>query len=88
MSASGESVIEYPLVTEKAMNAMDFDNAIQFVVSLDATKGRIASEIEDRYEFTVASVNTQVTPKGKKKAVVTLEEEDAAEQIASRIGVF
>ena len=30
------SVIEYPWVTEKAMNQMDFDNKLQFVVDLDA----------------------------------------------------
>jgi len=84
----GDSVIEYPIVTEKAMDAMDFDNAIQFIVSLDATKGEVADEIETRYDFAVTSVNTQVTPDGNKKAVVTLEDEDAAEEIASRIGVF
>ncbi|WP_101294437.1 50S ribosomal protein L23 [Halegenticoccus soli] len=82
------SVIEHPLVTEKAMNEMDFDNKLQFVVHLDAGKSEIQSEIESRYDVTVTKVNTQVTPKGTKKATVTLGEDDDATEIASRIGVF
>ena len=82
------AVIEYPLVTEKAMDGMDFDNQIQFVVALDATKPDVRAEIEERYDFEVSNVTTQVTPDGQKKATVTLVEEGAAEDIASRIGVF
>jgi large subunit ribosomal protein L23 len=81
-------VIEHPLVTEKAMNEMDFDNKLQFIVHLDATKDEVRDEVESRYEVTIDKVNTQVTPKGKKKATVRLSEEDDAQEIASRIGVF
>jgi large subunit ribosomal protein L23 len=82
------SVIEHPLVTEKAMNQMDFDNKLQFIVHIDAHKSEIVDEIESRYEVTIQKVNTQVTPKGKKKATVTLGEDDDAQEVASRIGVF
>ena len=82
------NVIEHPLVTEKAMNEMDFQNKLVFVVHLDATKPEIRDEVEDRYEVTVTNVNTQVTPKGKKKATVSLSDDDDAQEIASRIGVF
>lgn len=82
------SVIEHPLVTEKAMNQMDFDNKLQFIVHMDATKPEIVSEVEDRYEVEIVKVNTQVTPKGKKKATVRLGEDDDAQEVASRIGVF
>ncbi|WP_266078300.1 50S ribosomal protein L23 [Haladaptatus caseinilyticus] len=82
------SVIEYPWVTEKAMNEMDFDNKLQFIVSLDATKPEIRDEIEERYEVTIEKINTQVTMKGKKKATVALSDDDDAQDVASRIGVF
>ena len=82
------SVIEYPWVTEKAMNQMDFDNKLQFIVDLDAEKPEIRDEIEDQYEVTVRSINTQVTMNGDKKATVTLSEDDDAQEVASRIGVF
>lgn len=82
------SLIHHPLVTEKAMNEMDFENRLQFVVDLDATKPEIKEEVESRYEVTVTSVNTMVTPQGRKKAIVALSEADDAQEIASRIGVF
>ncbi|MFC7046582.1 50S ribosomal protein L23 [Halobacteriaceae archaeon GCM10025711] len=82
------TVIDYPLVTEKAMNLMDFDNKLQFVVDLDATKPEIREEVERRYDVTVDDVNTMVTMKGQKKAIITLSADDDAQEVASRIGVF
>ena len=82
------SVIEHPIVTEKAMDEMDFGNKLQVLVDLDATKSEVREEVQDRYEVTVEKVNTQVTPKGTKKATVRLSEADDAQEIASRIGVF
>ncbi|WP_336001984.1 50S ribosomal protein L23 [Halorientalis halophila] len=82
------SIIRYPHVTEKAMNKMDFENKLQFVVDTGAEKGEIATAIEDQFDVGVVDVNTMVTMDGEKKATVTLSEEDDAEEIASRIGVF
>jgi large subunit ribosomal protein L23 len=82
------SVIEHPLVTEKAMDEMDFANKLQFVVDIDATKPEITEAIESRYDVSITKVNTQITARGKKKAVVSLSEDDDAQEIASRIGVF
>jgi large subunit ribosomal protein L23 len=62
-------IIDYPIVTEKAMNDVDFQNKLQFIVDMDATKAEITMD------------NT-------KKAVVTLSEDGAAEDVAARIGVF
>jgi large subunit ribosomal protein L23 len=87
MSADHD-VIEHPHVTEKAMDLMEFDNTLQFVVALSADKGDIADAIEESYEEEVASVNTQITMDGEKKATVRFADEDAAENIMSRIGVF
>ncbi|MFD1685767.1 50S ribosomal protein L23 [Halobellus litoreus] len=82
------SLIEHPLVTEKAMDEMDYSNKLQFIVDLDATKAEIQDEIESRYEVSVVNVNTQVTPRAEKKATVRLHEDDDAQEVASRIGVF
>jgi len=82
------SLIEHPLVTEQAMNEMDFKNKLLFVVDIDATKPAITEEVENRYDVRVVDVNTQVTPKGTKKATVTLSDDDDATDVASRIGVF
>jgi len=80
--------IKHPLVTEKAMNDMDFENKLQFVVATDATKPEIRDAIQRQFDVGVESVNTQVTMDGQKKAVVTLSEDDDAQEVASRIGVF
>ncbi len=82
------TLIEHPLVTEKAMNDMDYENKLQFVVNPEATKPQIAAEVEERFDVGVDSVNTQNTMKGKKKATVKLSEDDDAQEVASRIGVF
>jgi len=81
-------VIRHPHVTEKAMNDMDFQNKLQFVVDVDASKPEVASAVEEQFDVGVESVTTQVTPDGEKKAVVTLLPDDDAEEVASRIGVF
>jgi large subunit ribosomal protein L23 len=82
------SVLQYPHVTEKAMNMMDFDNKLQFIVDSEATKPEIVDAVEQQYDVTVDSVTTQVTMKGLKKATIALSEDDDAEEVASRIGVF
>jgi len=81
-------VIHHPYITEKAMDKMDFDNKLQFVVDTGASKPEIADAVGDQFEVTVADVTTQVTTDGTKKATVRLSEEDDAEEVASRIGVF
>ena len=80
--------IHHPLVTEKAMNDMDFDNKLQFIVDLDAEKAEVADAVEGRFGVVVTDVHTMVTMDGEKKAVVTLSEDDDAQDVASRIGVF
>jgi large subunit ribosomal protein L23 len=82
------SVLQYPHVTEKAMNMMDFDNKLQFIVDAEASKPEIVDAVEQQYDVTVDSVTTQVTMKGTKKATIALSEDDDAEEVASRIGVF
>jgi large subunit ribosomal protein L23 len=81
-------VIKFPLVTEKAMNDMDFENKLQFVVDDTAAKPDVRDAIETQFDVAVESVNTQITMKGQKKAVVRLSEDDDAQEVASRIGVF
>lgn len=81
-------VLEHPLVTEKAMDEMDFENKLQFIAHLDAGKPEIAEAVETRYDVTVVNINTQITPDAQKKATITLSDDDDATEVASRIGVF
>jgi large subunit ribosomal protein L23 len=80
--------LKHPLVTEKAMNDMDFENKLQFICLSEASKPEIAEAVEQQFDVSVDSVNTQIRMDGDKKATVTLSEEDDAQEVASRIGVF
>jgi large subunit ribosomal protein L23 len=80
--------IRHPHVTEKAVDKMDFENKMQFVVDIDADKPEIADAIEQQFDVAVRSVTTMITPQGEKKATVELSADDDAQEIASRIGVF
>ncbi len=80
--------IKHPYVTEKAVDKMDFQNKMQFVVHVDAAKPEITDAVEEQFDVTVEGVTTMVTPQGEKKATVQLSADDDAQEIASRIGVF
>ncbi|WP_405268299.1 50S ribosomal protein L23 [Methanobrevibacter sp.] len=82
------SIIIKPHVTEKTMNLIDLNNEITFVVRRTANKGQIKRAFEELYGEQVAKVNTHITPKGEKVAFIKLVEEEMAEELAVRIGVF
>ena len=82
------SIIIKPHVTEKTMNLIDENNEITFVVRRTANKKQIKRAFEELYEEEVEKVNTHITPKGEKVAYIKLVEEEMAEELAVRIGVF
>ena len=64
------------------------NNEIAFVVRRSANKMQIKRAFVDLYEEEVERVNTHITPKGEKVAYIKLVEEEMAEELAVRIGVF
>ncbi len=82
------TIILKPQVTEKTMNLIDQNNELTFVVSRKANKISIKQAFEQLYDVKVINVNTHITPKGVKVAYIKLSEEDDAEDIAVKIGVF
>ena len=82
------SIIIKPHVTEKTMNLIDMNNEITFVVKRTANKKQIKRAFEELYEEEVERVNTHINTKGEKVAYIKLVEEEMAEELAVRIGVF
>jgi len=80
-------IIYHPYVTEKTMNFMEKNNALEFVVKRDADKQQIKAAVEKMFEAKVKDVNTRITKKGK-HAIVTFMPEFKAEDIGMRIGIF
>ncbi|MCK4902828.1 MAG: 50S ribosomal protein L23 [Thermoplasmatales archaeon] len=80
-------IVYHPYVTEKTMNFMDKNNAIEFVVKRDADKKQIKKAVEEMFEVKVKDINTRITKRGK-HAVVKFMPEFKAEDIGMRIGIF
>jgi large subunit ribosomal protein L23 len=81
-------MIIHPHVTEKATMLAEQNNLLQFIVGVDDTKTKVKKEIEALFKVKVHSVNTMMTTKGKKKAIVVFEEPNTATELASRLGLF
>ena len=81
-------VIKYPFITEKATLSMEKNNTLQFLVGRQARKEQIKDAVQEMYNVKVVKVTTMLTPRGQKKALVTLAPENSAEEIASRLGIF
>ncbi|MCK4938442.1 MAG: 50S ribosomal protein L23 [Methanosarcinales archaeon] len=82
------SAIKHPFVTEKATYNIEDNNKLQFIVDINATKDQIKREIEELYNIPIISVNTMITMKGKKKAIVSFEGDNTAGELASKLGIF
>ncbi|KAF5086738.1 50S ribosomal protein L23 [Methanobacterium aggregans] len=83
------SIIVKPQLTEKSMNAIDQNNELTFVVRRTANRSQIKRAFEDMFDVKVERVNTQIrSTTGQKLAYIKLKEEDSAEDIAMKMGVF
>jgi large subunit ribosomal protein L23 len=80
-------IIFHPYVTEKTMNQMERNNALEFIVKRDANKQQIKQSVETLFDVKVKNVNTRITKNGK-HAIVVFMPEFKAEDIGMRIGVF
>jgi large subunit ribosomal protein L23 len=81
-------VILYPLTTEDAVNLIETENKLTFIVDIKANKNKIKRAVEKLYDVEVDKVNLLITPKGLKKAYVKLGRVNRASDIALRLGIF
>ena len=81
------NLILYPYVTEKSMNQMEKNNALEFIVKKNADKAQIKKSVEKMFDVKVKRVNIKLTKNGKHATVVFMPE-FKAEDIGMRIGVF
>jgi large subunit ribosomal protein L23 len=82
------SVVVRPVITEKALEVIERENKLVFIVSRKSNKHTIRRAIEKLYEVKVMKVNTTILPTGDKKAYITLRPEFKASDIATKLGVF
>lgn len=80
-------IVYHPYVTEKTMNLMEKNNAIEFVVKRSANKTQIKKAVETMFDAKVKEVNTMITKRGKHAIVIFMPDVNA-EDIGMRIGIF
>jgi ribosomal protein L23 len=74
-----------PLKTEKAVGKIEYENALTFRVTMDATKDGVKKDVESLFNVKVASVRTLIAAKGEKHAVVKLAKEFKADDVATKL---
>jgi len=77
--------IQYPITNEKAIGLIELQNTLTFIVDNAATKPAIKKEVEELFAVKVASVNTLISPSGKKRAYVRLKEGFKADDVAAKL---
>lgn len=76
-----------PLMTEKAVKMIELENKIAFVVSRNSTKDKIKKEFESTFDSKIKTINTQIS-KNRKIAFIRMKDENAAINVATKLGVM
>jgi len=88
ISVETQSIIMYPMSSEKCMRLIESENKITFVVDRRAKKKDIKSALEALYGLKVEKINVMIGRDGKKKAFVKLTSESSAVDIATELGIM
>ncbi|MAG22004.1 MAG: 50S ribosomal protein L23 [Candidatus Diapherotrites archaeon] len=81
-------IVTYPLITEKAINMIETENKLCFIVNMKANKAMVKDAVEKNYKIKVDSVKILNDRKGRKKAIVKINEKFKADEIATKLGVL
>ena len=81
-------VIEYPLMTEKAIRMVERENKLTFIVRKEARKADVKKAVEERFGVKVEKVWIINDQKGRKKAIVKLSGDHSALDIATNLGMM
>ena len=81
-------IVLYPLITEKAINMIESDNKLCFIVNVKANKKEVREAVEKNYEIKVDDIKILNDRKGRKKAIVKINEKFKADEIATKLGVL
>ncbi len=81
-------VLLYPLVTEKAVNMIEAENKITFVVNDNTNKTEIRKVLQEAYGVKVEKINVVRDMKGRKKAIIRLDKKFKASELATKLGVL
>lgn len=81
-------LLQFVLMTEKAVRAIEAENMLVFVARRKADKRTIKAAFEKAFAAKVKSVRTVIDQEGRKKAFITLAQPGAASEIAIKLGII
>ncbi len=87
MSDLRHRILLHAYVTEKAMDEMERQNKLEFLVDRRATRQEVRRAVESIYQCKVDKITIKIVRVGK-VATVRLAKEHSAEDIGGRAGVF
>ncbi len=79
------NVLLYPIATEKAINMIERNNVITYIVDTRSSKGDIKREFEEVFKVKVEKVNTEMEPKNRKRAFIKIGAQSKASDIALKL---
>jgi large subunit ribosomal protein L23 len=81
-------IIIRPVSTESAIERIEKENKLTFIVNIKANKKMIKDAFEKLYNVKVEKVNTLITSLGEKKAIIKLKKEYSAAELATKLGLL
>ena len=82
------SIVKHPLISEKAVGMIETQNKLTFVIGKAFTKSEIKSAVEKMYNVKVDRVQMINDMKGRKKAIVKINNQYRADEIATKLGIL
>lgn len=79
------NALMYPIATEKAINLIERNNVITYMVDMRSKKGQIKKEFEDVFKVKVERVNVEIEPRNRKRAYIKISKQFKASDIALRL---
>ncbi|MDE1874095.1 MAG: 50S ribosomal protein L23 [Candidatus Micrarchaeota archaeon] len=75
----------YPIATEKAINMIERNNVVTYMVDIRANKTQIKKEFESVFKVKVERINTEIEPRNRKRAYIKLNGQFKASDIALKL---
>ncbi len=81
-------VLKFVLMTEKAVQLIESQNKLVFIVDRRASKPKIMKAAEMTFNSKISDVTTSIDQDGRKKAFIKFAKEGEAGEIAIRLGII
>ena len=79
------NALMYPIATEKAINMIERNNVVTYMVDIRSNKSQIKKEFEDTFKVKVDKVNVEIEPKNRKRAYIKISSQFKASDIALKL---